>query len=113
VQIDLGASHHIWKVLLWHFHKQASAYYDVIVQVSDDPKFEKGVQTIFNNDHDNSAKLGKGPDPVYMGTYQGRLIDGCDSKGRYIRFYSNGSTANEMNHYIEAMVYGTSTRPKA
>ena len=107
VQIDLGVSHHIWKVLLWHFHKQTAVYHDVVVQVSDDPKLVKEVQTIFNNDHDNSAKLGKGPDPAYVETNRGRLIDGCGAKGRYLRFYSHGSTANEMNHYVEAMVYGT------
>ena len=36
-----------------------------------------------------------------------RLIEGKGTKGRYVRMYSNGNTANEMNHYIEVQVYGT------
>ena len=28
------------------------------------------------------------------------------AKGRYIRLYSNGNTANDMNHYVEVEVYG-------
>ncbi|MBP1745211.1 MAG: hypothetical protein H6Q58_2189, partial [Firmicutes bacterium] len=26
--------------------------------------------------------------------------------GRYVRLYSNGSTANSYNHYVELEVYG-------
>jgi hypothetical protein len=33
-------------------------------------------------------------------------VSGKGTKGRYVRLYSNGSTANEMNHYIEVEVYG-------
>jgi hypothetical protein len=107
VQLDLGASHHIWKVLLWHYHRHMAVFYDVVVQVSDDPKFATGVQTIFNNDHDNSSGLGAGPDPNYVETYSGRLIDGCGAKGRYLRFYSSGGKGHDVNHYLEISVYGT------
>jgi len=58
VTIDLEARHDIYAVVVWHFHKQARVYFDVAVQVSDDPNFVKNVQTIFNNDQDNSAGLG-------------------------------------------------------
>ena len=58
VQIDLGASRPLYAILAWHFHSQARVYRDVVVQVSDDPAFKAGVTTVFNNDHDNSAKLG-------------------------------------------------------
>ncbi len=37
----------------------------------------------------------------------GKVINGQGTKGRYIRLYSNGNTSNDMNHYIEAEVYGT------
>lgn len=107
VQIDLGAEYNVWQVLLWHFHKQEAVYFDVNVQISNDPEFKNGVISVFNNDHDDSAGLGKGSDPAYIETNHGRLINGKGTKGRYIRFYSNGNTANEMNHYIEAQVYGT------
>ena len=107
VQIDLGAEHDIWKVLLWHFHKQTAVYFDLNVQVSNDPEFRTGVTGLYNNDHDDSSKLGQGADKAYVETNFGRLIEGRGTRGRYVRFYSNGNTANEMNHYIEASVYGT------
>jgi hypothetical protein len=107
VQIDLGADYNVWKILLWHFHKQTAVYFDTNVQVSDDPEFKKGVTVLYNSDDDDSSKLGKGSDPAYVETNHGRLIDGKGTKGRYVRLYSNGNTANEMNHYIEVQVYGT------
>lgn len=107
VQVDLGARHRIWKVLLWHFHKRAGVYYDVVVQASDDPEFKKGVTTIFNNDHEDKLNMGKGKDVCYVETHRGRLINGRGSSGRYVRFYSNGNSADEMNHYIEIMVFGS------
>lgn len=107
VQIDLGAEYNVWQILLWHFHKQEAVYFDVNVQISNDPEFKDGVTSVFNNDHDNSAGLGKGDDPAYIETNHGRLINGKGTKGRYVRLYSNGNTANEMNHYIEVQVYGT------
>lgn len=106
IQIDLGASHDIWKILLWHFHKQTSIYFDVNVEISDDKDFKTGVTTVYNNDHDDSSKLGKGEEKAYVETNHGRLLDTKGAKGRYVRLYSNGNTANEMNHYIEVAVYG-------
>ncbi len=109
VQVDLGARHFIWKVLLWHDHRQMHVFHDVIVQVSDDATFASGTQTIFNSDHDNSSGLGKGADPTYLETCHGRLIDGCNARGRYVRFYSRGSTISGVNRYAEAMVFGRPT----
>jgi hypothetical protein len=107
IQIDLGAECNIWQILAWHFHKQSAVYFDVNVCISNDPEFKKNVVSLFNNDDDDSAKLGKGRDPTYVETNHGRLIDGKGVKGRYLRLYSNGNTANEMNHYIEVQVFGT------
>ena len=108
VQIDLGKTSDIYAVAIWHFHSQERAYKDVIVQVSDDKDFKKGVATIYNNDHDNSAKHGKGSDKAYIETNYGKLIDVSKApvKGRYVRLYSNGSTTNGSNHYIEVEVFG-------
>ena len=106
VQIDLEQKAELHAILVWHFHRQARAYHDVIVQVSDDPDFIEGVQTIFNNDHDNSAGMGAGTDPAYIETYEGRMIDPMGVEGRYVRLYSNGNTSDEMNHYVEVSVYG-------
>ena len=106
VQIDLGAPAELSAIWLWHYHSQARAYHDVIVQVSNDPKFESGVTTLFNNDYDNSAEIGKGSDKPYVETRFGKLVDAKGEQAQYVRLYSNGNTANDMNHYIEVEVYG-------
>lgn len=106
VTINLEDVYTIYAVVLWHFHKQARVYFDVIVQVSNDPEFKEGVTTIFNNDHDNSSKLGKGDDKNYVETAEGKLIDAKGVEGRYVRCYSRGNSNNDLNHYIEVEVYG-------
>jgi hypothetical protein len=106
VQIDLEKEAIIYAVMVWHFHSQARVYFDVVVQVSDDPKFEKGVTTIFNADAANELGLGAGKDLAYIETYEGKLIDAKGVKGRYLRLYSKGNTTNKLNHYIEVEVFG-------
>jgi F5/8 type C domain. len=106
IQVDLEKSLPLYAIVVWHFHSQARAYNDVIVQVSDDPEFKTGVTTLYNNDHDNSADLGEGKDPAYIDSFEGRIIDAKGTKARYVRCYSNGNTANDMNHYVEVEVWG-------
>ena len=99
VQIDLAEEANIYAITVWHYHSQARVYRDVIVQISDDPTFAKGVTTVY----DNSAA---GSDRPYIETYFGKLIDGRGTKGRYVRLYSNGNTTDKLNHYIEVEVFG-------
>lgn len=106
VQIDLGEPCTISAVLVWHYHSMARVYRDVIVQVADDADFITNVRTIYNNDNDNTLGMGIGKDFEYIETNEGRLIDGKGVVGRYVRLYSNSSTAGEMNHYIEVEVFG-------
>lgn len=106
VQIDLGAEYKIYAIVIWHYHGDPRVYHDVIVQVADDPDFITNVKTLFNNDHDNSAGLGIGKDREYFETYEGKLIDAKGVKARYVRLYSNGSTADDQNHYTEVEVFG-------
>lgn len=106
VQIDLGAEHEIFAIAMWHYHSQARVYHDVVVQTADDADFIDNVQTVFNNDHDNTSGLGVGKDKEYIETNEGRPMDAKGVKGRYVRLYSKGSTSNDMNHYIEVEVYG-------
>jgi hypothetical protein len=106
VTIDLEAMHEIYAIIIWHYHKQALVYFDVVVQVADDPDFITNVRTLFNNDIDNSAGLGVGEDKHYTETNEGKLIDAKSVKARYVRLYSNGNTGNDLNHYIEVAVYG-------
>ena len=107
VQIDLGAESNIYKIAMWHYHKQAQAYIDVEVQVSDDPEFKTGVTSLWNSDHDDSSGMGKGTDPAYVETNHGRVVDAKGIKARYVRLWSNGNTSNDMNHYCEVEVFGT------
>jgi len=106
VQIDLGAPHAIHAILLWHFHQGDRVYFDVAVKVADDDAFTQNVQTVFNNDHDASSKIGPGTDKEYIESYKGKFIDTTGVVGRYVRFYSNGNTTDNFNHYVEAEVYG-------
>jgi hypothetical protein len=105
VQIDLAQPHNVYAVLVWHFHEGPRVYFDIVAQVSDDPDFKQNVTTIYNNDLDNTAGLGAGPDKEYTEDYKGRLIDAKGAKGRYVRLYSQGNTTNDMNHYVEVEVY--------
>ena len=106
VTIDLEAMHEIYAVVTWHYHKQAVVYFDVVVQVADDPDFITNVTTLFNNDIDNSAGFGLGKDMHYTETNEGKLLDAKGVRARYVRLYSNGNTGNDLNHYIEVEVYG-------
>ena len=106
VQLDLGAEHTVSAVCVWHDQGDERVYKDVVVQISNDAKFADGVTTIFNNDHDNTAKLGKGKDKEYRERNDGRPMDAKLAKGRYVRCYSNGSTSEPVNNYIEIEVFG-------
>lgn len=108
VTIDLEGMYEIYCIVVWHYHKQARVYFDVVVQVADDADFITNVKTVFNNDIDNSAGLGVGKDMHYTETNEGRLLDVLSQgiKARYVRLYSNGNTSNDLNHYIEVEVYG-------
>ena len=108
VTIDLEGMYEIYAIVVWHYHKQARVYFDVVVQVADDADFITNVKTVFNNDIDNSAGLGVGKDKHYTETNEGRLFDVLAQgiKTRYVRLYSNGNTSNDLNHYIEVEVYG-------
>jgi hypothetical protein len=107
VQVDLGAASKIAAVAVWHFHSQSRIYHDVVIQISNDKDFKTGVTTVFNNDDDNSAKLGKGKDMSYVEVNHGRVVDAKGAVGRYVRLTSNGNTSDELNHYCEVEVFGT------
>lgn len=106
VQIDLKESAKIYAIIAWRYHMNARVYHDVVVQVSDDKDFIKGVKTVFNNDHDNSSGLGVGDAKEFWETYEGHLVDAKGAVGRYVRLYSKGSTADDQNHYTEVEVWG-------
>jgi hypothetical protein len=110
VQVDLEQEYELYAIVFWQYHKTERVYYDVVVQVSNDPDFVSGVVTLFNNDDDNSSGLGVGTDKNFVGTSEGKLIDAKGTRARYVRIYSNGNNQNDMNHFIEIEVFGRSPR---
>jgi hypothetical protein len=106
VTIDLGATHEVYAILFWHFHKTPRVYSGVIVQLADDAGFTKNVRTIFNNDAENKAGQGAGKDMNYIETSEGKLVDAKGARARFVRLYSRGNNANDLNHYVEVEVFG-------
>lgn len=106
VQLDLKESAKIYAIVTWRYHMNARVYHDVVIQVSDDKDFLKGVTTVFNNDHDNTSGLGAGDAKEFWETYEGQLVDAKGATGRYVRLYSKGNTADDQNHYVEVEVWG-------
>jgi hypothetical protein len=106
VQMDLGAPSELFAIVIWHAHNSAKVYHDIIVQIADDAEFTKNARIIFNNDQDNSSKLGAGTDREFFETNEGKLINAKGDKAQFIRFYSKGSTESALNEYTEIEVYG-------
>ncbi|MGE5371295.1 MAG: Ig-like domain-containing protein [Solirubrobacterales bacterium] len=107
VRLDLGQTHTINEIDLWHYYSSTRTYHDVIVQVSDDPEFLTGVTTVFNNDADNSAGQSNGLDAEYTEKSTGKVIGVANVNARYVRVWSNGNTYNAYNHLVEIMVFGS------
>ncbi len=105
VQVDLGQPYKIYAIVLWHEHKDPRVYKDVVIQVADDKDFITNVRTLYSNDHDNSAGLGVGEAWEYFETNEGHLVDANGAVAQYVRCYSNGSTADDLNRYTELEVY--------
>jgi len=106
VQIDLEKPCAIYAVYVWHFFREARSYHDVILQVADDAAFKQNVRTVYSNDQDNSSGKGIGKARPYIETNLGKLLDGKGVTARYVRLYSRGNTANDLNHYVEVEVFG-------
>ncbi len=101
----------LYAIAIWHFHKNAVVYNDVIVQIADDRAFTKNVRTLLNNDHDDSAGMGKGKDTAFTSRWWGELIDarGADGKGtraRYVRVHTSEGMEGEWVRFVEVDVYG-------
>jgi len=103
-----SVSNPIDTIKLWHYHGDGRTYHDVIVQLSNDPTFKSGVKTVYNNDKNNSSGLGNGANDEYAESGSGMTISTGSQNYRYVRCYSNGSTANAYNHYVEVEVDGSS-----
>ena len=111
VQVDLGQPCQLHAVVIWHYHFLPRVYHDVVVQVAEDEDFITGVQTLFNNDHDNSSGLGVGKQKEYFETFEGKLVEAKGVKARYVRCYTRGSTDDGLNHVTEVEVFGSVPTP--
>jgi len=112
VQVDIEEVVNIHCIAFWHYYKNPVVYKDVIVQVADDPEFTQNVRTVFNNDHDDSSKQGKGEDTAFFGRWWGEVVDtrGPDYEGiaaRCVRIWTNGGEADEPTKFVEVNIYGT------
>lgn len=108
IQYDLGVSYVLNGARIWHYPGDTRTYHDVIVQVSNTPDFSSGVTTVYNNDRDNTSGQGAGTDAEYPESTAGMPISFTPVSARFIRFWVNGSTVNQWNHYSEVEVYGSS-----
>lgn len=109
LQIDFGASFNINEVDLWHYYGNGRTYHDVVVMISNSADFNDGKTIVFNNDTDGSLGFGEGSDSEYAESYAGKTIKFPAVNARYIRLYSNGSTSNRYNHYVEIKVWADKT----
>lgn len=110
VQIDFGAPHDLYAMALWHYHQGERVYFDVVIQVADDTAFTNNIRTVFSNDHDNSAGLGMGAEKEYIESYKSKFIDLNGIRASSMRLYSQGNTTDDLNHYVEAEVFGKPSR---
>ena len=111
VQVDLGEPAEIHAVVLWHFYKNPVIFNDVIVRVSNDVNFSRDVIMLFNNDHDNSAGMGKGTDTAYISRWWAEIVDARDADltpttARYVRVNTGLSVSGKLPGYVEVAVYG-------
>jgi hypothetical protein len=104
IVIDLGQNFNLTKINVWHYFADARTYHDVIVQVSTVSDFSTKT-TVFNNDTNNSAGQGTGTNAENAESSAGKTITFSAVSARYVRLWSNGSTANVYNHYVEVEVY--------
>lgn len=105
IQVDLGKAEAIQAVVMWHDHRYIQAMHDVIVQIADDAEFKNNVQTVFNNDVDNSSGLGVGTDKEYFETHEGKIVDAKGVKGRYVRACTKGGSLSALNCWQEIEIY--------
>lgn len=110
IMLDFGASYDINKVNLWHYYGDGRTFHDVIVQLSNTSNFSTKT-TVFNNDANNSAGQGTGTDSEYAETSNGKEITFTTVNARYMRLYTNGSTANNYGYYVEVQAWTSDGEP--
>lgn len=107
VEVDLQGSYDISQLQFFHYWGDNRTYHDVVARISPD---RVTFTTVFNNDGNGSAGFGVGTDAEYADTYAGKTVTlASPICARYVRLYSNGSTVNGFNHYVEVRSFGSAS----
>lgn len=118
VQVDLGEAYPISRInVLNDFNPDAPRKgRGIIVQVSNDPGFDSGVTTLFNNDSANAAGQGAGTDLEYTEPVNGSgnsIVPASPVTARYVRSWAYGNVLlstgewRTVNTPVELEVYTT------
>ena len=105
-QVDIGEPWNIDSLRVWHEARddRRVRYKDVVFRLSTTADFSRDVTTVFNNDLDDSAGLGRGGDGEYDETETGKIVHFPPTRARYIRLYSHGNLYDVQNRLSEVMV---------
>jgi hypothetical protein len=106
--VDLGQNFSLGDVRVWHYFGDGRTYHDVIVQLSQRSDFAT-LTTVFNNDSRNTAGQGIGGNAEYAESASGKDIPLATAvTARYLRLWTDGSTVNAYNHYVEVRAIASS-----
>ena len=105
VTVDLGANYMIDGLRVWRYYADARRYNDVIYEVSKTADFANSTK-VFNSNSSGSLGRGTGSDNTFSESSYGHPVYFAAVEGRYVRLWSNGSSANTGNHYVEVQVFG-------
>lgn len=105
ITVDLGQNYMVDGLRIWRYYADPRQYKSVVYQVADNPSFTNA-KTVFNNDTANSAGQGAGADFEFSEKSYGHGVYFAPVEGRYVRLWTNGSSANTSNHYVEAQIFG-------
>ena len=116
-QIDLGEIVEIDYMHLWRYWNDSRTFYATVFVVSETVAgFSSGEgRTVLYNTCTDAGSADRGGDVHGFGVGKdipvpesatGLKVNANGVKARYVRVYSNGSTANTYTHWAELMVYG-------
>lgn len=107
-QIDFGKEYTIDRVNMCIY--RTWGIWGAIIQFSNDPTFETGVTTVFNNDQDGNAGQGIGPDEnYYTEDYYGTDFTFEPVTARYMRCWNEGNWGNGSMTWTEIQAYTASS----
>lgn len=112
IRIDLETAQYIDQIWLWHGQgslarrQTPEVFEDVIIQISNDVDFQRGVTTLFNSDDDGSCGQGAGGDATYMETNHGLGVSAKGQRARYVRVWGGKAYSGGPCRLVEVTVWG-------